>query len=81
MRDAVPVGRDCGGSRRRSVAGIVGAVVGFGFALLWAIFGFWRTLFILLLTLAGYIVGARFFRNSTHFRELIDKFLPPGRFR
>ncbi|NCC83248.1 MAG: DUF2273 domain-containing protein [Clostridia bacterium] len=62
-------------------AGIVGAVVGFGFALLWAIFGFWRTLFILLLTLAGYIVGARFFRNSTHFRELIDKFLPPGRFR
>ena len=61
-------------------AGIVGAVVGFGFALLWAIFGFWRTLFILLLTLAGYIVGARFFRNSTHFRELIDKFLPPGRF-
>ncbi len=62
-------------------AGIVGAVAGFAFALLWAIFGFWRTLLILLCTLAGYIIGARFFRNSAHFRELIDRFLPPGRFR
>ncbi len=62
-------------------AGLVGAAAGFVLALLWVIFGFWRMLFILLLTLAGYVLGARFFRNSDHFRELIDKMLPPGRFR
>ncbi len=62
-------------------AGIMGGAFGFGFALLWAIFGFWRTLLIILCTIAGYVVGARFLRNSAHFRELIDKILPPGRFR
>lgn len=62
-------------------AGLVGALVGFVLAVLWVIFGFWRMLFIVLLTLAGYVIGARLFRNSAHFRELIDKVLPPGRFR
>lgn len=62
-------------------AGLVGAAVGFVLAVLWVIFGFWKTLFILLVTLAGYVIGARLFRNSEHFRELIDKVLPPGRFR
>lgn len=62
-------------------AGLVGALVGFVLAVLWVVFGFFKMLFIVLLTLAGYVIGARFFRNSAHFRELLDKFLPPGRFR
>lgn len=62
-------------------AGLVGALAGFVIAVLWAVFGFWRMLFIILMTLAGYVIGARLFRNSSHFRELINKVLPPGRFR
>lgn len=62
-------------------AGLLGAAVAFVLAVLWAIFGFWKTLFIMIMTIAGYIIGARLFRNSTHFKELIDKLLPPGRFR
>jgi uncharacterized membrane protein len=62
-------------------AGLVGGLVAFVLALLLVIFGFWRTLFIIIFTLAGYIVGARLFRNSSHFKELLNKFLPPGRFR
>lgn len=61
--------------------GFVGALVGFVLALLWVIFGFWKMLFILLLTFIGYLVGARLFRNSDNFRDLIDRLLPPGRFR
>jgi uncharacterized membrane protein len=56
-------------------------LVAFVLALLLVIFGFWRTLFIIIFTLAGYIVGARLFRNSSHFKELLNRFLPPGRFR
>lgn len=62
-------------------AGVMGAVIAFAVALLWAIFGFWKTLFILLMTAGGYLLGSRVIKNSTHFRELINKLLPPGRFR
>lgn len=62
-------------------AGVIGAAVAFILAILWAIFGFWKTFFIVIFTITGYIIGARLFRNSSHFKELIDKLLPPGRFR
>lgn len=61
--------------------GFVGALVGLVIALLWVIFGFFKMLFIVLLTLLGYFIGAKYLRNSTHFKDLIDRLLPPGRFR
>lgn len=59
----------------------MGALAGFAIALLWVIFGFWKMLFVVLVTFIGYLIGARYFRNSSNFRDLIDRLLPPGRFR
>jgi uncharacterized membrane protein len=61
--------------------GLVGALIGLSLALLLVIFGFFKTLFILLLTFAGYFIGVRYFANKDDFRDLLDKILPPGMFR
>jgi len=61
--------------------GMIGAVVGLSLALLLVIFGVLKTLFILALTLAGYLIGVRYFANRDDFRDLLDKILPPGMFR
>ena len=60
---------------------VIGAVSGFLVALLLAIFGFWKFMLILLLTLAGYIIGKNVFANKEVLREFLDKLFPPGRFR
>ena len=62
-------------------AGLIGAIAGLSLSLLLVIFGLWKTLFILAVTLAGYLIGVRYFSNKEDFRDLLDKFLPPGRFR
>lgn len=61
--------------------GLVGAAAGLSLALLLVIFGILKTLFILALTLAGYLIGVRYFANREDFRDLLDKILPPGMFR
>ncbi|NLZ55827.1 MAG: DUF2273 domain-containing protein [Clostridiaceae bacterium] len=65
----------------RQDAGAIGGTVAFVLALLLVIFGFWKTLFIVILSLVGYYVGARFFSNPDTFRRLLDRIFPPGRFR
>ncbi|NJP39490.1 DUF2273 domain-containing protein [Oscillospiraceae bacterium HV4-5-C5C] len=62
-------------------AGTVGALAGLILGLLLVIFGIWKTLFILLATVAGYIIGVKFFANSELFHQLLDRLFPPGRFR
>lgn len=61
--------------------GVIGALAGLTLALLLVIFGFLKTLFILALTLTGYLIGVRYFANKEDFRDLLDKILPPGLFR
>ncbi len=61
--------------------GLVGALIGLSLALLLVIFGFFKTLFILFLTLVGYLIGVRYFADKDDFRDLLDKILPPGMFR
>lgn len=65
----------------RRHAGLICAGLCFVVGLLWAIFGFWKTLLILCLTLAGYIFGARFLSDPEDLQRLLDKLIPPGRFR
>jgi len=60
---------------------LVGAATGLSLALSLVIFGFWKTIFILLLTATGYYLGSRFFSNPDEFRNLLDKILPPGKYR
>jgi uncharacterized membrane protein len=60
---------------------LIGAGVGLSLALALVIFGFWKTLFILGLTAGGYYLGNWLFSNPDDFRNLLDKILPPGKFR
>jgi len=62
-------------------AGLIGGTVGFALALLLVIFGFFKTLFILLVTLFGYLVGVRLFSDKEMLKNFLDKLIPPGRFR
>lgn len=62
-------------------AGLVGAGLGFSLALLLVIFGFFKTVFILALTLVGYVLATKFFSNKEQFYQLLDRIFPPGRFR
>jgi len=62
-------------------AGIIGGGVGFALALLLVIFGFLKTLFILFITLVGYLVGVRLFSDKERLKNFLDKLIPPGRFR
>lgn len=67
--------------RQRLSPGLIGFMVGLSVALLWVLFGFWRLLFILALSGAGYYIGVRYFRDRDAFKKLIDKIFPPGMFR
>ena len=62
-------------------AGVIGGGVGFALALLLVIFGFFKTLFILFITLLGYLVGVRLFSDKERLKNFLDKLIPPGRFR
>ncbi len=61
-----------------------GAITAFFFfviAILLCIFGFFKTLFIIIFTLVGFFVGSFLFNDASKFKKLLDKILPPGRFR
>jgi uncharacterized membrane protein len=59
----------------------IGALIGLILGLFLILFGFWETLFILILTGVGYYIGKKFFSNKEDLKELLDRILPPGRFR
>ncbi len=59
----------------------VSAAIAFGFGLLLILFGFWKTLFLVALTIAGYYIGKRYLSSKEELKELLDKIIPPGRFR
>ena len=62
-------------------SGQIGAGIAFVFALFLVIFGFLKTLFIIILTVIGYVVGALLFSDKNKVKDWMDKILPPGRFR
>ncbi|MBQ4185223.1 MAG: DUF2273 domain-containing protein [Clostridiales bacterium] len=62
-------------------SGKIGAGIAFFFALFLVIFGFLKTMFIIILTVIGYVVGALLFSDRDKIKDWMDKILPPGRFR
>ncbi|MBN1891685.1 MAG: DUF2273 domain-containing protein [Clostridiales bacterium] len=62
-------------------AGLIGGAVGFAVGLLLVIFGFLKTLFIILVTLSGYFLGVKLFSDKEKLKNFMDKLIPPGRFR
>ncbi len=66
---------------KNTKAGALFAFAFFLIAVLICIFGFWKTLFIVLFTLAGFIVGSFLFADESKFKKFFDRILPPGRVR
>lgn len=62
-------------------AAIIGGTLGFILGLFLILFGFWKTLFVFVLTGAGYYIGKKYLNNKDDLKELLDKILPPGKFR
>ena len=62
-------------------AGTIFAFLFFVVAILLCIFGFFKTLFIILFTLVGFFVGSFLFTDTSRFKKFLDRILPPGRFR
>ena len=62
-------------------SGKIGAGITFFFALFLVIFGFLKTMFIIILTVIGYVVGALLFSDKDKVKDWMDKILPPGRYR
>ncbi len=62
-------------------AGLIGGAGGFLLAVLLVVFGFLKTLFIVIVTLAGYLIGVKLFSDKERLKNFLDKIIPPGRFR
>lgn len=59
----------------KHVGEVIGGVAGFVFAIFVLIFGFWKTLFILLCVAIGVFFGGRYFEKKKLI-EFLDKHLP-----
>ncbi len=66
---------------KNTKAGVLFAFAFFVIAVLICIFGFWKTLFIVLFTLIGFVVGSFLFGDESKFKKFFDRILPPGRVR
>ena len=62
-------------------AGLIGGAGGFLLAVLLVVFGFLKTLFIVIVTLAGYLIGVKLFSDKERLKNFLDKIIPPGRSR
>jgi uncharacterized membrane protein len=56
---------------------IIGIIGGFLIGMLVITFGFFRTLFVLLCIIAGYIIGKKI-DGKEDIMDILDKLLPPG---
>ncbi len=59
---------------------VIGSVTGFIIALLFLVIGFFKTIFLLIFIISGYYIGSKI-DNRESLIELLDKILPPGKFR
>lgn len=56
---------------------ILGLSAGFSIGLLVILFGFFRTLFVLICMIAGYVVGKKI-DEKEDIMDILEKLLPPG---
>lgn len=60
---------------------INGALIGFLSAVLMLIIGFFKVLFIAVFVVIGYYVGKNITSDKDYIKKLLDKILPPGKYR
>lgn len=58
-----------------------GTLIGLVSALLILHFGVFKSLFIALCAFVGYYIGKKFESDRSFIRKILDKILPPGRYR
>lgn len=68
-------------SLTRHKAGVFGSAFFFLFALLWVRYGFWRTIFIYMMSAIGYFVFEKILANRERLERLLDRIFPEGRIR
>ncbi|MBP2653005.1 MAG: hypothetical protein H6Q73_574 [Firmicutes bacterium] len=56
---------------------IIGGFLGFALGILIICFGFFRTIFVLICVIAGYVIGKRI-DEKEDIMEILDRLLPPG---
>lgn len=59
-------------------AGTLCAFAFFIIGILICVFGFFKTLFIILFTAVGFFVGSFLFGDMSKFKKFLDRILPPG---
>ncbi|MBR6880069.1 MAG: DUF2273 domain-containing protein [Clostridiales bacterium] len=62
-------------------AGILCAFAFFIIGILFCVFGFFKTIFIILFTAVGFFAGAFLFSDMSRFKRFLDRIIPPGRIR
>ncbi|MBO4636966.1 MAG: DUF2273 domain-containing protein [Clostridiales bacterium] len=62
-------------------AGWITAFFFFVVGVLFCIFGFFKTLFIIFFTAVGFFAGAFMFSDMSRFKKFLDRILPPGSVR
>lgn len=60
---------------------INGALIGLVIAICVLVIGFFQTLFIAICVLLGYYIGKKISKDKNYFKNLLDRFLPPGTYR
>lgn len=59
-------------------AGTLCAFAFFIIGILICVFGFFKTLFIFILSAVGFFVGSFVFSDTSRFKKFLDRILPPG---
>lgn len=62
-------------------AGFFGAIVFFILSILWIKYGFFRMIFILLMSCLGYYIFEKVLANRERLSRILDKIFPEGRIR
>jgi len=60
---------------------VIGALTGLVLSILIIWIGFFQSLFIALCVFVGYYIGKKFESDKNFIRKLLNKLLPPGRYR
>ena len=61
--------------------GVIGLAIGVLIAVAILCLGLWRVLFIAVLGSVGYYLGKRTEGDKDFFRKILDKIIPPGKYR
>lgn len=60
---------------------ILGAAIGFSFAVIVLLLGVIKALFVVLCVVFGFYIGKKLYQDKDYIKNLLDRILPPGTYR